>query len=152
MPVNVSNAPREKLSPSGVSSAVRDYERRFRSHERAGPGDKVSGHEHVNNLYYDLGYRLLRVRMGQVVPLRPAGARRELQGVAGAPRAQYGPRAWAQAWDGRRRAAYRAISARGSPEGFARSRLSMPINTVTVRLWGWFVLQRGNVRAMSGQN
>ena len=36
--------------------------------------------------------------------------------------------------------AYRAISACGSPEGFARSRLSMPIDTVTVRLCGWFVL------------
>ena len=36
MSANVSKALREKLSPSGVSSAIRDYERRFRSHERAG--------------------------------------------------------------------------------------------------------------------
>ena len=36
MPVNVSKALREKLSPSGVSSAIRDFERRVRSHGRAG--------------------------------------------------------------------------------------------------------------------
>ena len=31
MPVNVSKALREKLSPSGVASTVRVYERRFRT-------------------------------------------------------------------------------------------------------------------------
>ena len=36
MPVNVSKALKEKLSPAGLSSAIRGYERRFRSHERAG--------------------------------------------------------------------------------------------------------------------
>ena len=54
MPVNVSKALREKLSPSGVSSAIRDYERRFRSHGRAGAKAEESEHAHVNNLYYDL--------------------------------------------------------------------------------------------------
>ena len=54
MPVNVSKALRDKLSPSGVSSAIRDYERRFRSHGRAGSEAKESEHRHVNNLYYDL--------------------------------------------------------------------------------------------------
>ena len=54
MPVNVSKALRDKLSPAGVSSADRDDERRFRSHERAGAEAKKSEHKHVNNLYYDL--------------------------------------------------------------------------------------------------
>ena len=54
MPVNVSKALRDKLSPSGVSSAIRDYERRFRSHELAGSEAKESEHEQVNNLYYNL--------------------------------------------------------------------------------------------------
>ena len=34
MPVKVSNALKEKLSPAGVSSAIRDYQRRLRSRER----------------------------------------------------------------------------------------------------------------------
>ena len=38
MPVNVSKALRDKLSHTGVSSAIRDYERRFRSHGCAGDG------------------------------------------------------------------------------------------------------------------
>ena len=50
MPVNASKALREKLSPSGVSSAIRDYERRFRSQGRAGSETKENEHEHVNNL------------------------------------------------------------------------------------------------------
>ena len=54
MPVNVSRALRAKLSASGVSSAIRDYERRFRSHGRAGSEAKDSEQEQVNNLYYDL--------------------------------------------------------------------------------------------------
>ncbi len=54
MPVNVAKALRDKLSPSGVSSAIRDYERRIRSHGRAGSETEESEHVHVNNLYYDL--------------------------------------------------------------------------------------------------
>ena len=37
-----------------MSSAIRDYERRFRSHGRAGSEAKEGEHRHVNNLYYDL--------------------------------------------------------------------------------------------------
>ena len=54
MQVKVSKALREKLSPAGVSSAIRDYERRFRTHQRAGSEAKESGHRQVKNIYYDL--------------------------------------------------------------------------------------------------
>ena len=54
MSLKISKALRDNLSPSGVSSAIRDYERRFRSHGRAGSETEESEHAHVNNLYYDL--------------------------------------------------------------------------------------------------
>ena len=54
MSVKVSKALREKLRLSGVSSAIRDYERRFRTHKRAGSESKESEQKQVNNLYYDL--------------------------------------------------------------------------------------------------
>ena len=43
-----------KLSTSGVSSAVRAYEDRLRTAERAELGSAAGDHREVNNLYYDL--------------------------------------------------------------------------------------------------
>ena len=54
MSVKVAKALREKLSASGVSSAIREYERRFKTHKRGGAEAKESEHRQVNNLYYDL--------------------------------------------------------------------------------------------------
>ena len=54
MSVKVSRALREKLSASGVGSAIREYERRFRSHNAGGADTRKSDQKLVTNLYYDL--------------------------------------------------------------------------------------------------
>ena len=54
MPVNVSKALREKLSPSGVASTVREYEQRLRNVRRGESGKKRTEYQNVSDLYCDL--------------------------------------------------------------------------------------------------
>ena len=45
---------KDNLDASGVAPAVREYEYRFRNSGRAGPENRQSAYEEINNLYYDL--------------------------------------------------------------------------------------------------
>ena len=54
MPFKLSKALKEKLSPTGVSSTLREYEQRFRKHKLGGLEKKESDQKKFNDLYYDL--------------------------------------------------------------------------------------------------
>lgn len=54
MPVKLSRTLKGKLSASGVASAIRDYEQRFRTTRRGRPEGEEKDHRDFNDLYYDL--------------------------------------------------------------------------------------------------
>ena len=54
MSVKLAKTLKDKLSPSGVASTIREYENRFRATKRGGPENEESDHKQVSVLYYDL--------------------------------------------------------------------------------------------------
>lgn len=54
MSIKLSRTLKDQLSPSGVSRAVRDYERRFRVERSGAPDGEGRDHRTLNNLYYNL--------------------------------------------------------------------------------------------------
>ena len=54
MPFKLSKALKDKLSPTGVASTLREYEQRFRSHKLGGLENEESDQKKFNDLYYDL--------------------------------------------------------------------------------------------------
>ena len=54
MPLKFSRTLKDKLSVSGVSSAIREYERRYRITKRGGLESRRSDYRKFSDLYYDL--------------------------------------------------------------------------------------------------